>query len=129
MTMHMNSSGNAGLPGPHRAGGVFEEIRSVLNRPDLSDAVLLETLTEARTDQDGDLSPRDLVAGLGDAQQRAGLIRTLLVPPPAHGLDMPLHDLNPPMSIRLAPLLRRWRRLLPSARPRLKRATLIARSR
>ncbi|MEP1154728.1 MAG: hypothetical protein ABJG92_09920, partial [Roseibium sp.] len=90
MTMHMSSSGNTGLPGPHRAGCVFDEIRSVLNRPDLSDAVILETLAESRTDQGGVLSPRDLVAGLGDAAQRAGLIRTLLVPAPAHGLDMPL---------------------------------------
>lgn len=117
MTMHMTflteSTGNT-VP-------VFEEIRSTLDRPDLSDDVLRTALAEERFQPDGGLSAGDFAAGLGRPEQRAGLIRTLRVPPPAHGLDMPEHDLNPPAGVRLAPLLRRLRRALPEARPRLKR--------
>ncbi|WP_269580971.1 hypothetical protein [Roseibium sp. Sym1] len=96
---------------PSRAGGMshdYDEIRTVLNRPDLSDEILREVL---------------------DSGRHAAPVRALPVPPPRHGLDMPAHDLNPPLAVRLAPQLRAWQRALQLLRPRMKRSPVTARSR
>lgn len=96
---------------PSRAGGVsynYDHIRTVLNRPDLSDEMLREVL-----DRSGHPTP----------------IRALPVPPPHHGLDMPAHDLNPPLAARLAFLPRAWQRALQLRHPWMKRTPVTARSR
>ncbi|MDN3720027.1 hypothetical protein QW131_14585 [Roseibium salinum] len=87
---------------PSECASVCEEIRQVMKRPDLSDDVLLHALS-GHYDQDNSLTPGALAAGQGLPEERASVIRTMIVPPPRHGLEMPAHDLAPPLSVRFAP--------------------------
>ncbi|MCX2721938.1 hypothetical protein [Roseibium salinum] len=113
---------------PSECASVCEEIRQVMKRPDLSDDVLLHALS-GHYDQDNSLTPGALAAGQGLPEERASVIRTMIVPPPRHGLEMPAHDLAPPLSVRFAPVIARWQRVLAAGRPQLKRAPAVTRSR
>jgi hypothetical protein len=90
--------------------GLFEEIRTVLKRPDLTDDDL-QTL----------LCGHELSILLAAPDARADVVRSLAVPAPRRGLDMPAHDLNPPLAVRFAPVVTYWQRLLQPIAPQLKR--------
>lgn len=91
---------------------LFEEIRVVLKRPDLSDDALSSVLEKSGSSG---------FEGNGDADVRANAIRMLAVPAPNHGLEVPTHDLNPPLLVRFAPLATRLQRALQSLTPQMKR--------
>jgi|GEM_PF-1790817 len=128
MTSHVNLTPEP-LSDPFANGSVFEEIRLILRRPDLPDDVLRQTLAEGRFTAGTSLGKDAFVAGEGLPEDRAAVIRTMIVPPPRHGLEMPAHDLNPPLSVRFAPLVARWQRTLQTIRPQMKRAPAAMRSR
>lgn len=108
---------------------ICAEIRAVLYRPDLSNETLLAVLDRDAPARTGGLSPDAFKRALGRPEDRLRLIRSLAVPPQRHGLDMPEHDLDPPLGLRLAPLARLWQRVLPSALAQMKRVPAIARNR
>ncbi|POF28656.1 hypothetical protein CLV41_11270 [Roseibium marinum] len=110
-------------------GSLFEEIRHVLRRADLSDDVLRQILAEHRFGAETELEADAFLAGKGLAEERAGVIRTMIVPPPLHRLDMPAHELEPPLSRRFAPLAARWQRALHMVRPQMKRTPARVRNR
>ncbi|KZM48463.1 hypothetical protein OA90_19960 [Labrenzia sp. OB1] len=114
-------TGTRPLLHPCDNGSLSKEIRHVLRRPDLSDDILRQILAEHSFDGDTTLSADAFLDGKGRAGERAGVIRTMIVPPPLHCLDMPAHDLEPPLSRRLAPLAALWERLLHLVRPQMKR--------
>lgn len=128
MTAHVNIGFDV-QSAPCSNAAVFEEIRTVLKRPDLSEDILREILAGERFSATEGLSADAFVLGLGTPKQRAGIIRTMMVPPPVHGLDMPAHDLNPPLSVRFAPAARFWQRKLLSARLYMKKTPALVRSR
>jgi len=103
------------------------EVRKVLNRPDLSNQTVHQALEQACQERDLPLS--EILGSAARTEDRNQLIRALAVPPPRHGLDMPEHDLNPPLATRLAPMKRLWLRTLLSARPLMRRNPAPARSR
>lgn len=102
---------------------LLEEIRSVLKRPDLGDDVLLSVLASSPAGR----------RGIGHAadtpQDRAAFIKTLPVPAPRHGLNMPQHDLNPPLAVRFAPLVALWQRAMQPLAPQLKRIPVPSKDR
>ncbi|WP_299817282.1 hypothetical protein [uncultured Roseibium sp.] len=124
-----DKTGTGPLLAPCDNGSVYEEIRHVLKRPDLSDGVLQQILAERRFGADTQLGADAFLAGKGLAEERAGVIRTMIVPPPLHRLDMPAHDLEPPLSRRFAPLAARWRRAVHMLRPQMKRTPAPVRNR
>lgn len=128
MTSHEELGGSA-YSDPCERASVCSEIRQVMERPDLSDDVLLQALSGRRFDRKAELGPDAFAAGKGCPEERANVIRTMIVPPPRHGLEMPSHDLNPPLSTRFAPLLARWQKVLTSGRSQMKRAPAVIRSR
>ncbi|MCK7614716.1 hypothetical protein [Roseibium sediminicola] len=104
------------------------EIRAVLKRPDLTDETLLAALDRDTFPVTACLSLSDFKRGLGQPEQRLRLIRCLAVPAPQHGLEMPEHDLNPPLGVRMAPFVRLWQRLQPAARAQMKQVPVTARN-
>lgn len=114
----------AGLP-----RDMGSEIRAVLKRPDLTDETLLAVLDRDTFPATAGLSLCDFKRGLGRPEQRLRLIRCLAAPAPQHGLEMPEHDLNPPLGVRVAPLVRLWQRLQPAARAQMKQVPVTARNR
>ncbi|PVB61676.1 hypothetical protein [Labrenzia sp. 011] len=124
-----NDTGSQPLPEPRGNGSLYEEIRHVLRRPDLSDDILELALSEHRFGSETLLAADAFLAGKGRPEERARVIRTMIVPPPLHRLDMPSHDLEPPLSRRLAPLATRWQRVLHMVRPQMKRTPAPARNR
>ncbi len=120
MTTHVIIRSDS-LPETYGSATICEEVRQILRRPDLSDDVLLRTIAEHRFSTASELSADDLAAGKGTRAERSRAIRTLMVPPPRHGLDMPQHDLNPPAALRFVPAVSVWRRLVPALKPQLKR--------
>jgi len=108
---------------------ICDEIRAVLQRPDLSDEALREALDRGVFPEAPGLSLDDFSKGLGRPEERHRLIRSLAVPAPQHGLTMPDHDLNPPLKRRLAPLVHLWQRIQTAARAPMKQVPLTARNR
>ncbi|MBN8181982.1 hypothetical protein [Roseibium aggregatum] len=102
---------------------LLEEIRTVLKRPDLGDDVLLSVLSGSAATR------RGIDHFAGTPQDRAAFIRTLPVPAPRHGLEMPHHDLNPPLAVRFAPLVALWQRAVLPLAPQLKRVPVPAKDR
>ncbi|EAV45481.1 hypothetical protein [Roseibium aggregatum] len=102
---------------------LLDEIRSVLKRPDLGDDVLLSALASSPAARHG----INHVTAM--PQDRETFIRTLPVPAPRHGLEMPQHDLNPPLAVRFAPLVALWHRALQPLAPQLKRVPVPAKDR
>ena len=128
MTSH-DALGVSAFSDPCECTSVCEEIRQAMKRPDLSDDVLLESLARRRSGQQAGLGLEELAAGKGRPEERADVFRTMIVPPPRHGLEMPAHDLNPPMSVRFAPVIARWQRMLTLGRSPMKRVPAVTRSR
>lgn len=108
-------------------GSLFEEIRTVLKRPDLSDDVLANVLGTPPAALVENPDTFGAIQDCGNTQTRADAIRLLAVPAPSHGLDMPTHDLNPPLAVRFAPLAARLQRALQIFAPQLKRMPAPAR--
>lgn len=100
---------------------LFEEIRIVLKRPDLSDDALSNVLEHTNSSSFAGLGGTDLMEGNGAPDVRASAIRKFAVPAPNHGLEVPTHDLNPPLAVRFAPLVTRLQRALQSLTPQMKR--------
>lgn len=109
---------NHETPGPDASGEpcgpepLFPEIRTVLKRPDLSDAALRDVLAEDRLTLCAGLDLNGFLSGAGTADTRARVIRSMVVPPPQHGLKMPAHDLSPPLSVRFGPAVAWCRNVL-----------------
>ncbi|TYC51665.1 hypothetical protein FMN50_20525 [Rhodobacterales bacterium] len=108
---------------------VFEEIRVVLDRPDLSDAALSDTLSDYRAITPAGLEGSDIAEGRGTPESRQEAMRTMPVPAPVHALDMPVHDLNPPLGVRFAPVIARCQNALQSIAPLMKRVPIAAAAR
>jgi hypothetical protein len=102
---------------------LLDEIRSVLKRPDLGDDVLLSALASSPAGR------RAISHVTATPQDRVAFIRSLPVPAPRHGLEMPQHDLNPPLAVRFAPLVALWHRIVQPLAPQLKRIPVPAKDR
>ena len=123
MTQHVSIDHQTATTALFADSDLLDEIRSVLKRPDLGDDVLLSALANSPAARCG-INP------VTTAQQdRAAIIRTLPVPAPSHGLEMPQHDLNPPLAVRFAPLVALWHRALQPLAPQLKRVPVPAKDR
>ncbi|MHA7777548.1 hypothetical protein [Roseibium sp. M-1] len=108
MTSHVSLQRDA-YPVPF-AAELYEEIRTELQRPDLSDADLEKALCG-----------HELAVFTAAPGARSRALRSLALPAPRHGLDMPAHDLNPPLAVRFAPVVALWQRMLQPIAPQLKR--------
>jgi len=109
MTSHVSLQRDA-YPVSLADTGFFDEIRCDIGRPDLSDEDL-HTL----------LRGHEFTILTAAPETRSALVRSLPVPAPRLGLEMPAHDLNPPLSVRFAPVVAFWQRLLQPVAPQLKR--------
>ncbi|TYC64920.1 hypothetical protein FMN63_20945 [Stappia sp. BW2] len=122
MTQHVSIDQTAS-PALFADSDLLDEVRSVLKRPDLGDDALLSALANAPAARGG------IAHVSATPQDRADFIRTLPVPAPRHGLEMPQHDLNPPLAVRFAPLVALWHRALHPLAPQMKRVPVPAKDR
>jgi len=109
MTSHVSLQRDA-YPVSLADTGLFDGIRSEIGRPDLSDGDLQRLLCG-----------HEVAFLTASPEARLALVRSLPVPPPRLGLEMPAHDLNPPLAARFAPVATFWQRLLQPVAPQLKR--------
>lgn len=109
MTSHVSLQRDA-YPVSLADTGLFDEIRSEIRRPDLSDEDLQNLLCG-----------HEVTILTAAPEARSALVRSLPVPAPCLGLEMPAHDLNPPLAARFAPVAAFWQRLLQPVAPQLKR--------